>query len=117
VAPMVDCRIILLSGTRRVHMQWRSTLHGNKAATGPMRARDENRSNASQSATNPADVGIKTTFEQCIQSEQASRCASVKVHRKRLLLRSQYGPTSASAVGGASAATIHRCLSFAVIFR
>jgi hypothetical protein len=28
---------------------------------------------ASQSAFNPADVGIKTTFEQCIQSEQAVR--------------------------------------------
>jgi DNA repair exonuclease SbcCD ATPase subunit len=28
---------------------------------------------ASQSASNPADVGIKTTFEQCIQSEQAVR--------------------------------------------
>jgi hypothetical protein len=26
---------------------------------------------ASQSASNPADVGIKTSFEQCIQSEQA----------------------------------------------
>jgi DNA repair exonuclease SbcCD ATPase subunit len=28
---------------------------------------------ASQSASNPADVGIKTSFEQCIQSEQAVR--------------------------------------------
>jgi hypothetical protein len=28
---------------------------------------------ASQSASNPSDVGIKTTFEQCIQSEQAVR--------------------------------------------
>jgi len=41
---VVDCRIVLLSGTRRVHMHWRSTLHG-KAAIGPMRARDEKRSN------------------------------------------------------------------------
>jgi DNA repair exonuclease SbcCD ATPase subunit len=28
---------------------------------------------ASQSASNPADVGIKTTFEQCVQSEQEVR--------------------------------------------
>ena len=28
---------------------------------------------ASQSSSNPADVGIKTTFEQCVQSEQQVR--------------------------------------------
>ena len=46
---------------------------------------------ASQSASNPADVGIKTSFEQCIQSEQAVREQLKQVRSQPTQLRTSSG--------------------------